>query len=554
MTTGRLGTFLGSLRGQILLFLCGIALVAPWGNFPLNDDWSYARVVDGLVNRGVIDVAQGWASMTLMSVVAWGTVFTKAFGFSHVVLRLSTVTAALISIWLMSRLLTQRGGTRDEVNTATALMLANPVFFCLSLAFMTDVPFLMFALLATLLCVNALVSDRAADYVLFLVALLVAMMARQFAVLIAAAFGAAYIFTRSFTVRNLLRAGLPLLLCVALYALHQQVLFPVFGFPNLRSVYVDQAAGRFSDPIHLIVLYFARSAVGLLLTLGLYLSPFLILRVRSFRDVVGFTRTGQAITLAWMGLVVAVLVQGQRLMPLVRNVVYDFGVGPPRLMDVLPGGTQVYADAPALMWAVVTLFSCVASCVLLHQIIGAVITVYRNWRQRADAAPIQLFALFYCAAYLVVIVVVSFFDRFLIALMPILLLLLISTGAPSVRSSRWQIGGAVALAVVLFVFSVAGTHDYHAWNRARWTALDRLSESMQISPMQIDGGIEFNGTHTYATDYQRSPDKSWWWVIDDRYAVTFGPVDGYDVIGEEPFRTWLPWCNSSSIKMVAKRN
>lgn len=127
-----------------------------------------------------------------------------------------------------------------------------------------------------------------------------------------------------------------------------------------------------------------------------------------------------------MGLVVAVLVQGQRLMPLVRNVVYYFGVGPPRLMDVLPGGTQVYADAPALMWAVVTLFSCVASCVLLHQIIGAVITVYRNWRQRADAAPIQLFALFYCAAYLVVIVVVSFFDRFLIALMPILLLLLIS--------------------------------------------------------------------------------------------------------------------------------
>lgn len=71
-------------------------------------------------------------------------------------LRLSTVTAALISIWLMSRLLTQRGGTRDEVNTATASAPANPVFFCLSLTFMTDVPFLMFALLATLLCVNAL--------------------------------------------------------------------------------------------------------------------------------------------------------------------------------------------------------------------------------------------------------------------------------------------------------------------------------------------------------------------------------------------------------------
>lgn len=71
MTTGRLGTFLGSLRGQILLVPVRHRAGRTVGESLLrNDDWSYARVVDGLVNRGVIDVAQGWVFMNFMSVVA----------------------------------------------------------------------------------------------------------------------------------------------------------------------------------------------------------------------------------------------------------------------------------------------------------------------------------------------------------------------------------------------------------------------------------------------------------------------------------------------------
>ena len=42
------------------------------------------------------------------------------------------------------------------------------------------------------------------------------------------------------------------------------------------------------------------------------------------------------------------------------------------------------------------------------------------------------------------------------------------------------------------------THDYLAWNRVRWQALDQLVRAENIAPSRIDGGFEFNGQHHYA--------------------------------------------------------
>lgn len=546
-----LGTLLNSLGGQLMLFLLGVLLVSPWGNFPLNDDWSYARVVDGLVNRGVIDVAQGWASMTLMSVVAWGSAFASVFGFSHAVLRVSTIVAALLVAVFLSKILRRSGATESEISTATGSLLANPVFFCLSLTFMTDVPFLMFALVTLLFCVRFLEIEQTQDYLLFLLFLAIAMMARQFAGLIAAAFGGAYVLTRGFSAKRILVAGLPVALCVGLYALHQFVLFPRFGFPDLRSVYVDQAAGRFSGAPHLIVLYFARSAAGLLITLGLYLSPFLILRIKSPSDIFGATRLTRSLTLLWTILVFGVMIQGTRLMPLIRNVVYDFGVGPPRLKDVLLNGTQVVGDAPTWFWLVVTAASFLLSCVLLQLVYRATLSTWKSFKHRSEKAGLQLFWFLFGHAYVLVIIVVNFFDRFLIVLIPAMMVWLIIS-VPAQRPATWQLRGAAAASLMIFLFSVAGTHDYHAWNKARWEALDRLTTKLHIPPQQIDGGIEFNGSTTYSRDHKPAEGKSWWWVVDDHFAVTFGDVPGYRQIDEVPFTPWLPWSRSQSIKIVQR--
>ena len=89
------------------------------------------------------------------------------------------------------------------------------------------------------------------------------------------------------------------------------------------------------------------------------------------------------------------------------------------------------------------------------------------------------------------------------------------------------------------LFSIAGTHDYFAWNRARWNALHSVMEA-GVSPTKIDGGVEFNGWYRTAP---RSPNvpyaKNWWFVENDTYTVSFGPFANYQVQETYPFQRWL---------------
>jgi len=97
--------------------------------------------------------------------------------------------------------------------------------------------------------------------------------------------------------------------------------------------------------------------------------------------------------------------------------------------------------------------------------------------------------------------------------------------------------------VVLFfygLFALAGTHDYMAWNRVRWQALTDLMEKDHISHQHIDGGFEFNGWYAYDAKYEQNSSKSWWWVEDDSYVISFGQIAGYEEIKRYPFHRWMP--------------
>jgi hypothetical protein len=89
-------------------------------------------------------------------------------------------------------------------------------------------------------------------------------------------------------------------------------------------------------------------------------------------------------------------------------------------------------------------------------------------------------------------------------------------------------------------FAVPATHDYLAWNRARWAVLDDLIVTKKVDERLIDGGFEFNALRFYDAAYVAKPDRSWWWVQDDSYVLSFGPLPGYSEIGRRDFERWLP--------------
>ncbi len=100
-------------------------------------------------------------------------------------------------------------------------------------------------------------------------------------------------------------------------------------------------------------------------------------------------------------------------------------------------------------------------------------------------------------------------------------------------SSRWRGLRSPSL------LAAAATHDYFAWNRARWDAIADASRR-GATPETLDGGFEYNGYYGFERKPRQAiPGKSWWWVQDDRYVVAFTPVEGYDELARFPVKRWL---------------
>ena len=126
-----------------LSYVLLIALVNPMGNFPINDDWAYARSVLSLVENGEFHLLD-WGAMTLISQVLWGALWVKVFGFSFEVLRFSTIFMGFITLLGSYYLLLSMSMSKQTwvAMTGTLVLLVNPMFTVLVNSFMTDVPFL----------------------------------------------------------------------------------------------------------------------------------------------------------------------------------------------------------------------------------------------------------------------------------------------------------------------------------------------------------------------------------------------------------------------------
>jgi len=80
------------------LWLAAIIVVNPLGDFPLNDDWSYAIAVQRMLETGDFRPL-GWTSSALITQTIWGTTFCTIFGYSFEVLRGATLAVSLLGVF-----------------------------------------------------------------------------------------------------------------------------------------------------------------------------------------------------------------------------------------------------------------------------------------------------------------------------------------------------------------------------------------------------------------------------------------------------------------------
>src|SRR5258706_11100556 len=134
----------------LLLFALLVAAANPLHNFPMGDDWEYARTVFKLLTTGEFyrsPVVQATAFFPAL----WGALFSSVLGFSFTTLRLSTLPLAAGTLALFYGILGELGFEPAWRLLGTLALMVAPLFVFNALSFMTDVPFL-FWLVASLWC------------------------------------------------------------------------------------------------------------------------------------------------------------------------------------------------------------------------------------------------------------------------------------------------------------------------------------------------------------------------------------------------------------------
>ncbi len=532
--------------GYLLTLWCVvIAVVNPVGDFPLNDDWAYAHNTYALAleNRWYFS---DWPAMTLVAHTVWGALFCKIFGASFTVLRFSTLLLGAAGLWGFYRLLRWSEMSPNRAFMGVLLLMFNPLWFVSSFSYMTEVPFLAVMLWAVLFSLKA-VETRRADHLLAAVGFtLWACMIRQLGLLLPMVFAVLFLYHNRWTLRHLFFSVLPFGVCFASVSAFEGWLRKTDQTPEAYTSFKSLV-----DAIHfnheLLKTVGERSGI-ILLTLGIFLLP--LFSATPIRTL--FQKPGRAlfqqIGLWTVGLLVLVAIgMGWSGFP-TGNVFYNLGLGAIVLKDVP-------VDDPVLFhlsgfWLVLLKLAAALSAISLF------LLAWKNGLGQQNRAGLaKLLALGFVGAYWAF----SCFnwlliDRYILPLVPFLVLLVAPSDALQKNQDQYKdvtnvvsptkfggvFEGKTVLIALMALFSILCTHDYLAWNRARYAGLDHLT-AQGVQPEQIDGGFEFNGYHRAGPIGRRQNwEKSWWFVGDDEWVVSMHVIYGYDLVQAVPYHRWFP--------------
>jgi len=216
----------------------------------------------------------------------------------------------------------------------------------------------------------------------------------------------------------------------------------------------------------------------------------------------------------------------------VWNTVYDLGIGPINLTDFIRGysNTNVLSFSQRLL---IKLAGYLGAILLLWSGVEGVKRIWTNRKSESAKYFFKLGVLFFLISYILYLIIDRHnFDRYMLPLIPFALLIL-----PRSAGRKWWQSLIILIPIILF--TIGGTHDYLAWNKARWNALNHLLAE-GITANEIDGGYEFNGWYqTNDVNPDNRFSKSWWFVDDDRYAIAFTTYKNYEVMKAYPFNSYL---------------
>jgi hypothetical protein len=462
-----------------------VLVAGGWNDVPMNDDFSYGLATEALARTGHITY-NGWGTPLMLPQMAVGALLVRVFGFSWWTLHLvGFVSAGAYGalVWLLARAC---GVGRSPSAWITATLIASPFVLGSVPTFLTDLPGAALGLWSLLWLVESLRDGGPVDRRRLVAAIaigLVAGMNRQSLWLpFLGSLGiVAWLVPSS---RKMVLPGGVLILATAVPLVRW---FDSFDY----TVPV-----RFDMGMQLILAFppvAFRAIYKFLNLVGLFVLPFAWPALRGLK--VRWLLLG---ALGFVAILPPLHPMGTKGMPLLSDKYmltyygqYFTSAG------ALVGGVDGFTRKPAAMAPIVVGFLVFAGAA------GVAVGGYLffDWWERALSRGTQSRSRIEVAkgillAYVAVQVIaflpwlaqMNMFDRYLIPLLPCLL---IFHALQAQRGGTRQWWPAAAFAVAYGLFGMASAWDYFGHTRARQDLRARLLAD-GVSANQIDGGFEFN--------------------------------------------------------------
>jgi hypothetical protein len=517
-----------------LIWIVSAFVVNPIGGFPLNDDWAYSKNVYNLSELGVFKLSH-WPAMTLVAQTLWGVVICKIFGFSFTVLRLSVLVLGWLGVVMFYILVRKMSSNNKLAFFLCMVLMLNPLYFSLAYTFMTDVPFIVVLFFSIYFFTRYLDEFKTRFILLSALFALTATLIRQLGIWIFITCLATYILTVRSKIRHLL-----LLLTMAIIPIFVLTIYSYFlKLQHIQPDSYKTFSGLF-ESIESGIQYSLSYRLGVILFfLGFFLLPVLIYLLPSFWIII-------KPKIRWVSIVVSIilvfLIVSDETMIFRGNVLYNIGIGPVVLKDI-SWGINVHPTISNEFVTIIYIAGKAGSILLIFTLICSILNLNFLKKDSKTLDKIKIQSIFFILGYMVFLFLDKYFiDRYLLLLVPFFLFIIIPDNIQIKTLSS-----ILAVVFLLFIgfFSVTATHDYLAWNKARWEGLNNLLKN-GVSPHAIDGGFEFNAWYeTGKKNKVEFTGKSWWFVDDDKYLVAFGDYECYDKIKTYKFKRYLTNRNDS---------
>jgi hypothetical protein len=484
----------GPGRAEALILLCIIAaffVVWPIGEYLVDDDWIRVKSLEYLHYFGGIRLLD-LNPAPLIAHLVWGALFTHLFGFSFTVARISTVVLLVLECFAVIALLRRLGASTGTTAMAALALLFNPLHFFQSFLYAPDIPAVAWSTIALLFYAKGITSKQRASGHLLLGSIFASLAwgVRQSGVLVIAGlflYLLLYDRRRLRNLRTLLYSFLLPAIAVLLLSLwYQRAHGPTLAWIATRlenSVYLRHLSpGSAAKDFYYVFAY-----------LGFFLLPLIAATpLHRFRPR-GLSRAGLGALAASVLLVLFVAItwgKGWRF-PYLRDRITQFGYFHPN--ELLVGARPVLWSYRVALAASFLFFLGAVGFLLRWLSVGQAQEGAPS-PDRSRRAILRLVGvvlavqLAYCFAILGV-----GSDRHLLIFFPAALVLFAGSLGPRPSLRTWVF--AVFLLPYAF-YSVAGTHDVHAFSRAAYNAGEQiLAEG--IDPGLLDAGYAFDGWYMY---------------------------------------------------------